>query len=319
MEDSATSLTQTAGGARASAGPGPQARGQRLSAAALGGCSAAIAFTLAMSLTANSLALWSDVGASCIDTLAVFIAWLTMRAVRRGNRETFHFGLGRVETLSGFGMGQLMLLTFIVIVAIAVWKFIHPSELHGFGVYLAVGVNAAFGTFNVSVCLRTRRLERERQSPTLAAQRRLYINKVLSNTMFIVAFSAALIASGARWATYLDPAVSLVIAASILLSATKIMGGSALGLVDRSLEEQDQFLILRVLAEHFEDYIALHGVRTRRSGTKRYVELYLEFDPEQRMGEVQDIIDHLKKRISELLDAAEVTVIPSRAAPVAQG
>jgi ferrous-iron efflux pump FieF len=146
-------------------------------------------------------------------------------------------------------------------------------------------------------------------------RRRLYLNKAFSNIMLILAFSLALAAAGQRWAMYIDPVISVLIAGTLFLAATQTLGTSGLDLIDRSLEEKDQLLILRALAEHFDDYIALHGLRTRRSGTKRYVELYLEFEPTRPMGEVQDIAERLRARVAELLEGAEVTIIPSREAP----
>jgi ferrous-iron efflux pump FieF len=286
-----------------------------ISSAALVAGFCIIALTVVMAATANSLALWADVIATVIDTAAVFLAWLVGRTIRRSNRESFHFGFGRLETFASFGMGQLMLLTGVILLAMVVWKLLHPSELHGFGVYLSVGGNVLFGAFNMYVFARSRRLEKVSESPTLRAQRHLFLHKAYSNLMFIVALSLALLAGDQRWAEYIDPVVSAIIALTLFLAATQTMGSSGLDLVDRSMEEQDQLLILRALAENFDDYVALHGVRTRRSGTRRYVELHLEFDPDRPMGEVQDIIERLRKRIAEMIEAAEVTVIPARAAP----
>ena len=282
-------------------------------ALAVGCCMTAL--TVVMCATANSVALYADLVASITDTIAVLAAWLVVRAARRGQKESYHFGYGRLETFTSFGMGQLMLLSAAIIAGMAVWKLFHPSELHGFGVYLSLGSNVVFGAFNRFVCVSSRRLERLNESPTLKAQRRLYNSKFLSNIILLVAFSLAVTEMTRRWSMYIDPALSILIAVELLLSATKTMGWSALNLVDRSMEEQEQILVLRGLAEHFYDYVAIHGVRTRRAGTRRYIELYLEFEPERPMGEVQDIIERLQTRISELIEAAEVTIIPSRSAP----
>jgi ferrous-iron efflux pump FieF len=289
----------------------------RISSMALAAGFCVLGLTIVMAVTANSLAIWADVVATIIDTLAVFIAWLVGRTARSGRKDSYHFGYGRLETLASFGMGQLMLVTTVMILAVVAWKLIRPSTLAGFGVYLSLGGNVIFGCFNLFVYDRSRRLGRVSESPTLTAQRRLYLNKAFSNLMFIVAFSLALFAGKSTWAMYIDPAISIIIAATLLLAATQTLGSSGLDLIDRSLEEQDQLLILRALAEHFDDYTALHGIRTRRSGTKRYVELYLEFDPDRPMGQVQDIIEGLRTRISGLVKAAEVTVIPTRTAPEA--
>ena len=276
----------------------------------------AVGLTATYAATANSLALWADFLATIIDTLAVLAAWLTLRTVQRDRSETFTYGHGRLENFASFGIGQLMVVSAVLIIGASVWRVLHPSPIGGFGVFLGLVCNVVYGGINGSLFWRNRQMERVTVSPTVTAQRRLYLNKFMSNVLMVTALGLSQLFHGDPWTGYIDPALSMFIGVSLVLAATKTLRSSAVTLVDRSLEERSQLLILRALTEHFDDFEALHGIRTRMAGTKDYVEIYLEFDPIRTMGEVQDVIDHLQQRTEELLgNNAEVTIMPARRAP----
>jgi ferrous-iron efflux pump FieF len=275
----------------------------------------AVSLTVVCALTANSTALWADVIAGGIDLLCMLTAWLTIRRTSRRADES-GFGHSRLESFASLGIGQLMALSFLLIMGAAVWKALHPEAIEGFGISLAIGLNVVYGVVNAILLRRSRQLELTHRSPTLSAARRLFLVKTLSNVVLVVTLGAALAFRGQAWAHYIDPALSVVIGMVMVLDATKTLRSSALNLVDRSLEERDQLLILRALAEHFQDFEMLHGVRTRHSGSQEYVELFLEFSPKKTMGEVQDTIDHLQATVRGLLGTgADVIIMPTRQAP----
>ncbi|OYW08488.1 MAG: hypothetical protein B7X34_08565, partial [Acidobacteriia bacterium 12-62-4] len=75
-------------------------------------------------------------------------------------------------------------------------------------------------------------------------------------------------------------------------------------LLDRSLAEPIQQKVNRALAVFFDDYDALLGVRTRRSGRIAHVEITIGFAPKRTMGEVSHVLarmeDQLKRDIPDI-------------------
>jgi ferrous-iron efflux pump FieF len=275
----------------------------------------AVALTLGYALLSNSLALWADLASTVIGFLALLTAWLTLRHVRQSKGVGYAFGHGRLESISSLGISVLMLLSFMLILGTAIWQYAHPAPAIGFGIWLGLASNAAYGLINGYIVWRNLLLERKIFSPTVTAQRRLYTFQTTSNLLMVVALTLMVVFSQQTWTYYIDPTVSVILAFTLLFSATKTFRSSALNLLDRVLEERSQILILRALAEHFEDYQALHGIRTRSSAGRSYVELFLEFDPAKTMGEVQETVDHLQERIVNLLERTEVLIVPTRHPP----
>ena len=275
----------------------------------------ALLLTFSYAMMANSLALWADFAATLIGFLALLTAWLTLRAIAHSNKEAFAFGHGRLENVSSLGIAAMMMLSFLVIVGAAAWKFMNPAPSSGFGIIMGLVCNGAYVLINGWVYSRNLALERKQDSPTITAQRRLYGYQLLSNLLMVASLGLILLFANQRWTYYIDPAVSLLLALTLLLSATKTLRSSALNLVDGALEERDQLLIMRALAEHFDDFTVLHGIRTRHSGGRDYIELFLEFEADRTMGEAQETIEHLRKRVEGLVRGADVVIMPTRSPP----
>ena len=81
-------------------------------------------------------------------------------------------------------------------------------------------------------------------------------------------------------------------------------------LLDATLEETTKLRIMRHMVEYFADYEHLYHIRTRRSGPRVYVEVFLRFDPELRIGDVAHTINRLRSAIGASIPGADVTVCP---------
>ena len=143
------------------------------------------------------------------------------------------------------------------------------------------------------------------------SQWKLFRTKAFSDFTVLVSLIATLELSAYRWSLYIDPLASFVIAGFLLFSGYRVITTSLPDLLDKTLDEELQMVIVRHLAVFFHDYSALHGVRSRRSGSNVYIEIFLEFDGEKKMCEVQDIINRIKVSLEAHIAKSSVSVIPT--------
>jgi divalent metal cation (Fe/Co/Zn/Cd) transporter len=143
------------------------------------------------------------------------------------------------------------------------------------------------------------------------SQWRLFRTKAFSDASVLAALVLTMAFHGAGWALYIDPLASFVIAGFLLQSGYRVISTSLPDLLDKTLDESLQMVIVRELALFFEEYTALHGVRSRRSGNHIYIELLLEFDGEKKMCEVQETINRIKASLEEKIPRSEVSIVPT--------
>ena len=294
-----------------------QANISRTRTALIGVCSGAVAVLImtVAAATSNSVAVIADLMATIFEWLAVVFAWLTLRRLSKKGEFTFDYGYGKLENLVSIIIAILMFMSLSLVGLNAVRRFADPQPISGFGVWLTVVAHGVYLGINGFLCRRTHLSWKVDPSTLLEAQRRLFAVKAFCNTCMIIALSSAMFLSKYPASMYIDPAMSLVIAVSMFLGAYRIVNQNLGALLDHTLEESLQLLIVRELAHFFHEYTALHGVRSRRSGNQVFVELFLEFDKERTMGDVQGTISEMKKSLESVIPRCEVCIVPSTQKP----
>jgi divalent metal cation (Fe/Co/Zn/Cd) transporter len=109
---------------------------------------------------------------------------------------------------------------------------------------------------------------------------------------------------------YVDPLVSCITVGFMVQSAWLLFRRSVRDLLDCSLEEPLQLMITRELVRFFDEYTSLDGVRSRYSGRRVYIELFLGFEPDRTISEIQQVIDNITRNLEAAIPHAEVVVVP---------
>ncbi len=271
-------------------------------------CAGAVLLMAGAAWYANSLAILSDLLKESTDFLAVFASYLTVLALRKAPGHRFAYGIGKLENLVSLAIGLIMVGCSFFLLTKVVSHFHHPVPTSGtlpgiiiFSVYAVIG----FGIWT-----RNRWILKHQYSPIIESQARLWFSKACFDAFMASALSLELVFRGQPWSFYLDPLASLLGIAFMLHAAYAISSSSVDDLMDAALGETTQLQILNQLVRHIDDYERLHKVRSRRSGSHIFVEIFLELDPNLRMGEAQARIGRLRQAIAETIPGAEVSILP---------
>ncbi len=264
--------------------------------------------TLAALLAARSSVILADFFKTALEFFAVLLAWIVIRRIQRGADHRFQYGVGKLENLSSLLVGAVMIGSILIILVNAFNNIRHPSHITGVGVWISLSSQVVYMVVNGALCWKARQSLQAEASPIMASQMRLFASKAFANLFILASLGLSLALHAHGWAQFIDPVSSLVIALFILLAATGIFSSSFYDLLDRTLDEELQIIILRELARHFDAYEALHGVRSRRSGSHVFIEIFLEFHADKAMSEVQPVIDQLRHSIETEIPHSRVTV-----------
>jgi cation diffusion facilitator family transporter len=276
-------------------------------------CLIDVLLTGSAALVSNSLTILSDAFKESTDFLAVLASYLTVRAVRRAPDERYAYGIGKLENLVSMAIALMMLACagFILVQASHHLRDPQPVE----GTLPGIVIFATYAAIGFGIWARNRIALRTQTSAILASQASLWFAKATFDTLMAATLIVEIVFRDQPWSIYLDPIASLVGVLFLLHAAWSIAHSSVGDLLDASLSEHLQLRILRQLIERFDDWDRLHKIRTRRAGPRVYVEVFLQFDPELLMGEVQARIDSLSTLISQEIPGTEVVIVPSLTTP----
>jgi len=262
-------------------------------------------------LTSNSIVFVANFVIAFTGALASGLSLYTIKRMTRGADLQNTYGLGRMETISSIVVGTTMLLAAIFVGFETVSKILHPAEQHG---GLAAMI-LTFASFIASTWLwiRNYRLSKTEHSPIFSSMWRMARMGALEDLLIILAVGISLSFEGAAWTRYLDVCATSILMISIIKSIYDVFSGSIGDLLDRSLDEYHLLIILRELVANFDAYDQIHGVRTRRSGSQTFIEIFLEFNNETKMEQVYRLKDRLETELKKLMPNAQIMIIPSRA------
>jgi divalent metal cation (Fe/Co/Zn/Cd) transporter len=143
----------------------------------------------------------------------------------------------------------------------------------------------------------------------MASQAKMFFAMFFGNVFIFITVSLGLLLHDYEWSVYIDPLAALVVAATIVMAALEVFSTSCYDLLDGALAEEDKLRIMRVLAENFDRYDMVYGVRSRRSGSRAFIEIFVGFEPDKRVGDVDRDIEALRRAVSEQIGNSSVIVV----------
>jgi cation diffusion facilitator family transporter len=271
---------------------------------------------IAAAILSGSIVLFADALKCANEILATFFAYLTLRKMVKGGAGSYDYGLGKFETITSIITGAVMFVSLALVFLVAIYRIFNPEELYLGGAYLGIVLMVIGVTMNTWLWKKNYRLFLKSPSPIIDSQWRLFRTKAFSDFSVLMSLLATLAFSHYAWSLYIDPLASFIIAGFLLTSGYRVITSSLPDLLDKTLDEELQMVIVRHLAEFFDDYTALHGVRSRRSGTNVYIEIFLEFDGNRKMSEVQESINRIQASLENNIPKSCVSIVPTnRPAP----
>ncbi|MFN9340761.1 MAG: cation diffusion facilitator family transporter [Candidatus Kapaibacterium sp.] len=264
--------------------------------------------TLSALLFSSSSVLLADFLKTTLEGVAVLLAWLSLRRIIYGRNQEFDYGIGKLESLSSVFVGVLMALAVLIIVGNSIKNILHPGHVEGLGLYISGVAQIVFGVINTKMALNSRRIAKVSPSPIITAQQQLFTTRAFGNIFILLSLSLSMALHDYTWSAYIDPVASLVIAGFIGFSAMGVFTDSFNDLLDKTLDEEYQMIILRELALHFDEYEDLHGIRSRRSGSHVFIEIFLECDTDKKVGDIQSFMDTLRKDLESKIANSRVII-----------
>jgi cation diffusion facilitator family transporter len=266
---------------------------------------------IAVAVGSNSMAMYTTAARAGISILTAFVAWVCMRFASRDESDAFNYGYGKLESISSIVKGAALLISFIIIMYVATGRLSHPGKLTPVGAEIAIAFSLFFTCGNIYRWFRIRRfLSNGDRSPVLWSQYRATNASVIVNAGSLLSVLLSVLLAGYWFGPYIDPVMSILLSGFILIFAYSILSSSMTDLLDRALDESIQLLIVRALAEFFDDYTQILGVRSRRSGGMIFVEITLEFEAGRSIGDVQAVVDRMQKSLETKIHDSRITIIP---------
>jgi cation diffusion facilitator family transporter len=251
----------------------------------------------------GSISVWASLLDSAMDIFASTINFIAVRAASRPADEDHAYGHGKAESLAGLFQSLVIAASGIFLIWEATQRITKPQGTSHEWIGIATMLIAT--ATSVALVRRLRRVARETESPALHSDAMHYVTDIYTNASALVAL---LIIRLSHW-QIADPLISILIAIYILWSAVHVGRESVDVLMDRRLPFEVDEQIAEIIGRFREEgVLGFHDLRTRRSGSQKFIDLHLEVERNQRLQEAHDVTVRVLRAIEAAIPRSRVQI-----------
>lgn len=260
-----------------------------------------IFFKIVVSVISNSISISAQAADSLLDLFSMVITYFALRMSVAPADEEHPFGHGKIEGFAALIQAVLVLGAGGYIIYSALQRIFYRTSIEP-NEGIAIMIISIFASFFLS-----RHLKKVAKSTgSLAIE-------ALARNIGADVYSAAGVLMGlllVRFTnqTILDPIVALIMVGFVLKAGFTVLGGAFRELVDYRLPLEEQDIIKKCIQEHNTQLVDFHGMRSRRSGNERFVDLHLVMPRNISVEESHQMCDHLEKDITDRLANTDVDI-----------
>ncbi|HTN25518.1 MAG TPA: cation diffusion facilitator family transporter [Solirubrobacteraceae bacterium] len=265
---------------------------------------ALIALKLAAGAITGSVAIITEAMHSSVDLIASIVAFVSVRQAEKPADDTHPYGHDKFENLAAAIEALLILVGSGVIVFESVRRL---STAHTDVGSLGVGIAiiAISVVVNVAVSSRLARRARETDSPALEGDAAHLRTDAATSCAVLV----GLILVQVTGATWLDPVIALVVAVAIVTAGVRLLMRASRVLVDEALPPEELDAVRDAIAEFGPRGVCgYHKLRARRAGSRRYVDLHVQFRAGTTLEAAHATAHALQDAIRARLRGADVLI-----------
>ena len=257
----------------------------------IGAASLTIIIKFVAYLATGSVGLLSDALEGIINLAAALVVLITLKIVEQPPDESHQYGHDKVEYFSSGIEGTLIIIAALIILLTSIQRLFNPQPLEqiGLGLVLALiasGINLFVGQLLI-------RTGKEHDSITLEADGKHLMSDVWTSVAVVLGVAVAGL-TGLNW---LDPIVAIIVGLKIGWEGIRIFGRTSQGLMDSAIVPEERVLVEDVLNKYCQEGLEWHALRTRQSGSRRFISVHILVPGNWTNQEAHDFAEHIESNI----------------------
>ncbi|WP_394153588.1 cation diffusion facilitator family transporter [Loktanella salsilacus] len=251
----------------------------------------------------GSLAIAATLADSAMDLMMSLAALVAIAYAAKPADDDHNFGHTSAEDLAALGQSLIILASSAVIGTAAVWRLWQgdPSLPENEGAGIAIILFSIVLT--LGLVLWQRRVAARTNNSVIKADSLHYLGDLIPNVGAIL----ALWASSALGLAQVDSVVALGAALLLAFGALRIGKEAWDALMDRQADP-DMIAGIAAIVQGFDGVHGFHDLKTRRAGSRVFVNLHIELDGDQTLHRAHAIGAGLRRAILHAYPGADVLI-----------
>ena len=251
----------------------------------------------------GSVSLWSDALESLVNLAAALVALGALTVAERPADERHMYGHDKAEYFSSGVEGALILVAAVSIIWSAAHRLVDPQPLERLGAGLVIAFLA--GAMNFATARIMLKVARQHDSIVIEADAKHLLTDVWTSVGIIGGLLVVM--AMPQW-SILDPLMAVAVGVHIIITGVGLLRRSADGLMDAALPASELDRAEALIRAELPDGASFHALRTRKAGTRRFLEFHLLAPGTMSVLESHELCDRIEAALMAHLAKAQVTI-----------
>ncbi|SHI67548.1 cation diffusion facilitator family transporter [Clostridium cavendishii DSM 21758] len=255
-----------------------------------------------VSIITGSMSIFSEAIHSTVDLLASLITFISVKFSDKPADKEHPYGHGKYENISGVIEALLILLPAIWIIVEAFKKLFIPHEISSPGIGFLVMAISSFVNFLVSRKLYIVAKENDSialEADALHLKADVYTSLGVALGLMLIFFTKI---------TFLDPLIAILVSCFIIKESIELFMNAFSPLLDTKISDAEIEAIEKLINSYNSVYCNFHNLRTRKAGSKKYIDLHLVMPKHLTVEEAYNLACNIETALQNSLANTEVLI-----------
>ena len=212
-------------------------------------------------------------------------------------RYEYNYGIGKIEAISSIFSDSIVLFGMILTMCISVYSFFYPSKPSDF-LIATVGLKFYDIIWSLAFFSKQRKIYKMNPSALSKSNYAAASGDLLFDSFACFSLFVMWVLRKTPVVGYISPAISILVAVYLTIGCVKRIKTSLNELTDKTLPEEQQMQILKVLTRYFDSYTQVYSIDSRRVGEITRVDINLSFDDDTKVREVIKLQNQMKEDLN---------------------
>ena len=253
--------------------------------------------SLLAALFSNTILLYVDL----LDSLSYIIrnAMVTLLSnkLSKDLRFEYNYGIGKIEAISSIFGDSIVLFGMCLTLCVSVYSFFYPSQPSEF-LIAVVGMKFYDIMWDLAFFTKQRKIFKLNPSTLSKSNYAAAFGDLLFDSVAWFSLLVMWLLRNTTIGGYISPVVSILVAVYLMVGCFKRIKASLHELTDKTLPEEQQMEILKVLTRYFDRYLQLHSIDSRKIGEITLIDINLSFENDTSVEEVINLQKQMKDDLS---------------------
>jgi divalent metal cation (Fe/Co/Zn/Cd) transporter len=254
--------------------------------------------TLVSAIYGNTMILFVDLVDSFGSLIRTVMVMILSQKLSKDLRYEYNYGIEKIEALVSLFCNGIVFCGLLVTLGLSVYALVFPNPPRN-SIIAVVGLKAINVCFDSLFFIKQRNILKMHHSAISEANYTAALAALLFDSVTLVSLLAIWLLRNNPIGLYISPVISIFIAIYLVVECIKRTKVALKDLTDKTLPEDQQMKMLRILTRHYNSYSQFYSINSHKSGEITKIDIYLSFEKNTTFEEILT----LKKIMQEEFDS----------------